>query len=84
MATNPNVTKGANVAKVVELANKEVNEANEQKVLVRLREIRNLQEAKAKDNARYDKSIAALQAQIAEIEFDVIKAEDVLGTGAGA
>ena len=70
------------VAKMVEVANKELNQQNEAKALVRIKEIGSLKKSRAAYLERVDSQIAELQDELYSLEFDSVTAEDIVGQNA--
>jgi predicted nucleic acid-binding Zn-ribbon protein len=65
---------------VVDAENKRLNEINESKALVRIREIHALR----KESTRIDEKVAQLQRELNDLEFDSVRAEDIVGAAASA
>lgn len=65
----------AQLQSVVDAENKRLNEVNEAKALVRIREIHSLR----KESARIDEKVAQLQKELNDLEFDSVRASDIVG-----
>lgn len=70
------------IQKMVDVANKDLNEKNERAALVRIKEIASLKKSREEYLERVDKQIAELQDELFALKFDSVTAEDIVGANA--